>query len=64
MLDSDLFYAAPEIFLATMASIILILDRTAARISPWITYLLSQVTLVIAFMLTLRLWGLPQQVIF
>lgn len=64
MLDSDLFYAAPEIFLATMACIILILDRAVARISLWITYLLSQITLIIAFILTYRLWGLPQQVIF
>lgn len=64
MIESDLFLAAPEIVIASMASIILILNRYVSRISAWITYSLTQLTLVIAFILTLHSFGLPSKAIF
>ncbi len=65
MIDySDLFLAAPEIVVAAMTSIILILDRYVAKVSSRITYSLAQITLVIAFVLTLYNFGLPSKVIF
>lgn len=62
--DSDLFLAAPEIWMAAMASFILISDRFLSRISVWASYLLSQATLILAFILTFKLFDLPNKSIF
>lgn len=54
----------PEIFMVSMASLILILDQFVWRLSKSITYLLAQVTLLGAFFLTLQLLGTPSVTIF
>jgi len=49
--------ATPEIFILTMASIILVVDLFLTDKNRQITYLLSQFTLVVAFVLTLNLFS-------
>ncbi|MDH5395921.1 MAG: proton-conducting transporter membrane subunit, partial [Gammaproteobacteria bacterium] len=49
--------ALPEIFILSMACIILVVDLFLTEKNRHITYLLSQLTLVIAFALTLNLYG-------
>lgn len=63
-LSSELFLAAPEIFITLMASLILILDRYLSKLFPSISFLLSELTLIIAFCLTFRLFGMQTQVVF
>jgi NADH-quinone oxidoreductase subunit N len=54
---NNLHLAIPEIFILSMASIILIVDLFLTDKNRHITYLLSQLTLVIAFFLTLNLFS-------
>ncbi len=54
---TNLHLAVPEIFILSMASIILVVDLFLTEKNRHITYLLSQATLVIAFVLTLNLFS-------
>ena len=53
---NNLHLAIPEIFVLSMACLILVVDLFLTEKNRYITYLLSQVTLVIAFFLTLNLF--------
>lgn len=54
---TNLHLAIPEIFILCMASIILVVDLFLSEKNRHITYLLSQLTLLIAFFLTLNLFS-------
>lgn len=54
---TNLHLAIPEIFILCMASIILVVDLFLTDKNRHITYLLSQLTLVVAFFLTLNLFS-------
>ncbi|MCW8899854.1 MAG: NADH-quinone oxidoreductase subunit NuoN [Gammaproteobacteria bacterium] len=54
---TNLHLATPEIFILSMASIILVVDLFLTENNRYITYLLSQFTLVVAFLLTLNLFS-------
>ena len=54
---NNIHLATPEIFILSMASIILVVDLFLTDKNRHITYLLSQLTLVIAFFLTLNLFS-------
>lgn len=54
---NNLHLATPEIFILSMASIILVVDLFLTEQNRHITYLLSQATLIIAFVLTLNLFS-------
>lgn len=54
---TNLHLATPEIFILCMASIILVVDLFLTEQNRHITYLLSQLTLVITFFLTLNLFS-------
>ena len=54
---NNLHLAIPEIFILSMACIILVVDLFLTEKTRHITYLLSQLTLVVAFFLTLNLFG-------
>lgn len=54
---TNLHLAIPEIFILCMASIILVVDLFLTDKNRYITYLLSQLTLLIAFFLTLNLFS-------
>lgn len=54
---NNLHLAVPEIFILSMACIILVVDLFLTEKNRHITYLLSQLTLVVAFFLTLNLFG-------
>ncbi len=57
-LSSHEFYlVVPEIWIAAMASLILIVDLYLTEKTRWITYFLSQITLIGAFYFTWVLWG-------
>lgn len=64
MIDSDLFLVLPEIWVAVMASVILILGNALPRASLSISYGLSQLTLVGAFLFTFSLFSLPSKALF
>lgn len=52
---NNLHLATPEIFILCMASIILVVDLFLTESNRQITYLLSQLTLIVAFFITLNL---------
>lgn len=54
---TNLHLAIPEIFILSMASIILVVDLFLTEKNRHITYLLSQLTLIVAFFLTLNLFS-------
>lgn len=54
---NNIHLATPEIFILCMASIILVVDLFLKESNRYITYLLSQLTLVIAFFITLNLYS-------
>ncbi len=54
---TNMHLAIPEIFILSMASIILVVDLFLKPDNRHITYLLSQLTLVVAFFLTLNLFS-------
>lgn len=54
---TNLHLATPEIFILSMACIILVVDLFLTDNNRYITYLLSQFTLVVAFFLTLNLFS-------
>lgn len=54
---NNLHLAIPEIFILSMACIILVVDLFLTEKNRHITYLLSQITLVIAFFLSLNLFS-------
>ena len=54
---TNMHLAIPEIFILSMASIILVVDLFLKQQNRHITYLLSQLTLVVAFFLTLNLFS-------
>ena len=54
---TNLHLATPEIFILSMACIILVVDLFLTDNTRYITYLLSQFTLVVAFFLTLNLFS-------
>lgn len=54
---TNLHLAIPEIFILSMACIILVVDLFLTNKNRYITYLLSQLTLVVAFFLTLNLFS-------
>jgi NADH-quinone oxidoreductase subunit N len=54
---NNIHLAIPEIFILSMACIILIVDLFLTDKNRYITYLLSQLTLVVAFFLTLNLFS-------
>ena len=54
---TNIHLAIPEIFILSMASIILVVDLFLTEKNRYITYLLSQLTLVVAFFLTLNLFS-------
>ena len=54
---NNLHLAIPEIFILSMACIILVIDLFLTDKNRHITYLLSQLTLIVAFFLTLNLFS-------
>ena len=54
---NNMHLAIPEIFMLSMACIILVVDLFLTDKNRYITYLLSQLTLVVAFFLTLNLFS-------
>lgn len=54
---NNIHLAIPEIFILSMACIILVVDLFLTEKNRHITYLLSQLTLVVAFFLTLNLFS-------
>ncbi len=54
---NNVHLAIPEIFILSMACIILVVDLFLTDKNRYITYLLSQLTLVVAFFLTLNLFS-------
>lgn len=56
MMDFSLKGMLPEIFLATMACVVLLVDLYIDERFRRVTYMLSQVTLIIAAVLTILLW--------
>ena len=54
---NNMHLAIPEIFILSMACIILVVDLFLTDKNRHITYLLSQLTLVVAFFLTLNLFS-------
>ena len=53
----DFAPAIPEMFVLGMASIILIIDAFLSERNRIVTYVLTQLTLIVAALLTLRQWG-------
>jgi len=66
----DLIYIAPEITVAFFACLILVLERSLSDLSKsvpsvrWISYILCQLSLLIALFFTLRLINLPNKELF
>ncbi|MFK5913857.1 MAG: NADH-quinone oxidoreductase subunit NuoN [Woeseiaceae bacterium] len=61
---NNLHLAIPEIFILSMACIILVVDLFLTEKNRYITYLLSQLTLVVAFFITFNLYSLDTLYIF
>lgn len=61
---SDFAPIFPEIFVASMASLILLVDVYAGKRGRMAVYILVQLTLIVAAILTLRLYGKPDVVLF
>lgn len=56
-MTSEFMLAAPEIWMLSMASFLLVLDLYLGRWARWTTYLLCQITLIGAILLTLNVFG-------
>lgn len=61
---SELSAAAPEIWVAIMGCIILILDVVFSKYSRTISYILCQFTLLVALYLTVQMLGAPNELAF
>lgn len=64
ILTKEVVLILPEISVAALASIILILDVFLAKYSRFLTYILCQLTLLIGLMFSIQLIGQPPQEIF